>query len=236
MRNTDSQMKWLLMISGLLLLLGGLSVGFLGHVEVMWVSLWAFIALSIAANLDRIEALMASKSGIEIRTRAVIARAEVTLCELQLLAQQMAQLTLSLVKRSGRIGGYSDVEEDRIRDSVLEVLKRIGIAEKELSSILAEWHRFVEFDYGHAILGGSTIPANIDDATLKDWKQLRAGGVVEIPLPVTIREFLIQHKLMSNERDEYLKDYEHYRVHRTHRRPEVWRERRLWGRLTRSNE
>jgi len=89
-----------------------------------------FVALLVAANLDRISEFKASKSGFEARTREVrevIAEAKSTVSELQLLARNIGELTLSLVKRSGRFGGYNEDEKEKIKSSVLDVLRKVGI-------------------------------------------------------------------------------------------------------------
>lgn len=223
-------MKWFLSITAISVLIGGLAVGFLGELAVMSAAMLGFVALLIAANLDRIAEFKATKSGIEARTRDVIAKAESTLDELQLLARNVGELTLSLVMRSGRIGGYDDDEQDKIKGSVLGVLRKVGIHEAEFPEILAEWNRFIEFDYSHAILGGHLVPENAPNA-MGEWKALRRGSVADAPTPNEIREFLTKHGFMTDQLEEYLLDYEHFRQHKQHRRPEVWKQRHGWGRL-----
>jgi hypothetical protein len=224
-------MKWALTISAIVVLIAGLVVGFFGHVGVMTAAFFGFVGLLITANLDRVSEFKASGAGIEAKTREVIARAENTLSELQLLARNIGELTLSLVKRSGRIGGYGDGEQEEIKKSVFEVLKKVGIPESELPKVLREWNRFIELDYSHAILGGNIIPENVDNGILAEWKALRRGGIDHVPGPEEIREFLNKHGFMTEELDGYLKDYEYFCTHKNHRRPEVWSHREQWGRL-----
>ncbi len=228
-------MKWFLTIAGLLLFVTALVAGFFGApTPVMFFALLGLVAFLVAANLPQISEFKASVSGIEAKTRdvrAVIARAESTLSELQLLARTVAEVTLSLVKRSGRMGGYADDEADRIKTSVLEVLKKVGVPEADFPSILSEWYRFTEFDYAHFILGGGTIPDTRDHAIIEEYKKLRHGGINDIPTPGTLRSFLTEHNFMTDKIDEYLKDYEHFLAYRVHRRPEVWADRQHWERL-----
>lgn len=224
-------MKWLLTISGLLILAAGLALGFLGHLSVLTVAFFAFIALLVAANLDRISEFKASRSGVEAKTREVIARAESTLSEIQLLARTVGEVTLSLVSRTGRWDGYSDDEEEAIKAMIVGVLKKIGVAESEIPKILATWRTTIEFDYAHFVLGGSTIPDGATNDVIAEWKGLREGGFERIPTPEQLREFLVRHGFMNDHLQEYLLDYEHYRLHGEHRRPLVWKERKKWGRL-----
>lgn len=220
-------MKVFLIISGIMILLGGLAVGFLGYPGVMTIAFFGFIGLLVVANLDRISEIKASSSGIEAKTREVrevIARAESTLSELQLLARNVAEVTLSLVKRNGRMGGYDDDEADRIKSSVLAVLKKVGIPEADFPDILREWNKFTEFDYAGFILGHN-LPDTKDHAIVEEWKNLRHGGINQIPTPATLRSFLTKHNFMTEALDEYLKDYEHFLAYKVHRRPDVWAQR-----------
>lgn len=222
-------MKWVLTTSAIIVLIAGLVVGFIGHIEVMITAFFGFVGLLFAANLDRVSEFKASSSGIEAKTREVIARAENTLSELQLLARNIGELTLSLVKRSGRISGYGDGEQEEIKKSVIEVLKKVGIPESELPKVLRDWNRFIEFDYSHVILGGNMIPQTDDNAILAEWNALRKGGIDRVPRPEEIRQFLNKHGLMTEELDGYLKDYEYFCTYKNHRRPEVWSQREQWG-------
>jgi len=224
-------MKWFLTISAILAFAASMAFGYLGHDGLLVAGLVAFIALLVTANLDRISEFKASRSGIEARTREVVERAETAVSELQLLATQVAELSLSLVKRQGRWGGYSDDEQDAIRTSVLGVLAKLRLPERTIDSVLQEWHRVVEFDYSHHILGGSTIPDNAAPEVLAEWKALREGGLSNYPSPETLRTFLSKQEYMTTELEELIKDYEYYKVNRTHRRPDVWRDRENWGRL-----
>jgi hypothetical protein len=113
--------KVFLSIVAVLILIGGLAAGFFGDYWVMVMAFSGFVGCLIAANLDRISEFKASRSGVEAKTREVIARAEITLRELQLLARRVTELSLSLVKRSGRFGGYSDEEQDQIKNDLISV-------------------------------------------------------------------------------------------------------------------
>ena len=229
-------MKWFLTICGIVVLVAGLVLSFFGaSTWVMPLALAGLVALLIFANLDQISKFKVSGSGIEATTRearAVIAEAKSTLSELQLLARNVGEVTLSLVMRSGRMGGYADAEAEKIKTSVLDVLKKVGVPEAELPSVLADWNRFTEFDYAHFILGGSTVPDTKHNTIVEEWKKLRAGGISNIPTPDSIRAFFVKHNVLTAKLDEYLKDYEYFLVHKLHRRPEVWAERQHWGRLT----
>lgn len=224
-------MKWFLSIFAVLSLGAGMTFAYLGHDAILVVGVVGFVALLVAANLDRISEFKASGTGIVARTREVVERAENAITELQILAEQVATLSLSLVKRQGRLGGYTDDEQDEIRKSVLEVLTKVGVAEKKMPAILKDWHRFTEFDYAHGILGGNHIPDAAPPAVMAEWKSLHSRGIERITTPDEIRTFLLTHNYITQPLEELLTDYAHYRSHRVHRRPEVWRDRANWRHL-----
>ena len=223
-------MKWFLSISAIAALTAGITLGFMGDKSVLWACFMASGALLFVANLDRIEAIKASPSGFEAKTRDLITRAEHTLSELQLLAKLVSEMTLSLVKRQGRWGGYEDTEQERVKEIVLNVLTKIGVDTSSFPELLKEWHMITEFDYAHAILGGSHTPTTDSSETMAKWKSLR-NGFEKIPSATEIGKFLNESNLTNEGVEEYLVDYEHYQRTRTHRRPDVWKNRENWGSL-----
>ena len=221
-------MKWFLSIIAVLALAAGMGFGYLGHTGLLIAGLFAALAFLVTANLDRISEFKASKTGIEARTREVVARAETAVEELRILAEQLAELSLSLVKRQGRIGGYSDDEQESIQSSILDVLRKLGVPESTFPGILKDWHRLTEFDYAHYIMGGNLVPQGASAEVASEWKQLRHRGIAHLPVPAEVCAFLSKNDYLTSELEELLQDYEHYRTHRTHRRPQVWRERQHW--------
>ena len=224
-------MKYLLTITSIVILAGGLWIGLNGHSAVMTISFVASMAFLFTANLDRISEFRASGSGIEAKTREIIAQAETTLTELQVLAKIMGTLTLSLVKRSGRLSGYADDEQELIRASVLNVLEKVGIPKAEIPGVLDEWHTYTEYDYAQAIFDSTHVPDNAEPQIMEEWRALRSRNILKIPTPSEIRSFLEKYGFMTEDLNGYLKDYEHYREFKVHRRPDVWKERKHWGHL-----
>ena len=211
-----------------------LGIGFWGGWNelsgVLIIGFLSFGFLLFISHLDQISEFKASSTGIEAKTREVITKAENAIIELQSLARIFAETTLSSVKRAGRIGGYSDDDEKRIKDEVLNVLSEIGVQESEYDSVLSDWHKFTKFDYSMYILGHSTIPQGFDDnAIQKEWKALRDFN--NISSPEVIKEFLEKWGLLDKEKEEQLADYEYYIKRGEHRRPDVWADRKNWGNL-----
>ena len=155
-------MKWLLTLSAIAALAAAMTLGYLGHTDLLIAGLVASLAFLVTANLDRVSEFKASAGGIEARTREVVNRAEGAIAELRVLALHIAEVSLTLAMRQGRWDGFSDEELERLQLSVVSNLERLGIPEERRRRAFKEWHCVVEFDYAHLILGGSRVP---DDAT-----------------------------------------------------------------------
>lgn len=212
-------------------LCAAIASGVLDHGFATGAGLIGSLAFLFAANLDRISEFKASGSGFEARTRDVISRAENTIQELQVLATRIAELSLTLVKRTGR-GDFSENEEDAIKADILSLLRQLNVPEGQVASALKGWHEVVEFDYAFFILGQGA-PCEVDDETSKTWRSLREGGIANRADPESIRKFLQEATLLTPEREALLLDYEHYRKFRKHRRPDTWADRQAWGALRR---
>jgi len=199
-------------------------------------SKWAFItaiASLLFANLDRFRRFKLDKSGIEAETREVVKEAKSTIKELQDLSKIMASTILGLVKRSGRWGGYSYDEKEKVKNETLGVLERLRISDEDVETVVAKskWHEFTELDYVHHILGGSYIPQALPDSRIPEWKELRHRSVDNLPKPDELVEFLRKCSLLSDDAKELIKDYEYYIKHRKQRRLEVWKNREKWSHL-----
>ena len=161
----------------------------------------------------------------------MVNRAEGAIAELRILALHMAEVSLSLAMRQGRWDGYSDDELDKLQLSVVSNLERLGIPEEQRLLVFKDWHRVVEFDYAHFILGGSRIPDGASPEVMNNWTALREGGISRYPSPDALQQFLAESGFLSTARADYLEDYRHYIKEHQHRRPNVWRDRQNWGHL-----
>jgi hypothetical protein len=225
-------MKWFLTVGAMASLIAGMTLDVMGHTGSLIVGFLAFCLLLCCANLDRIAEFQASAGSITAKTRDVVERAETAISELQVLACQVASLSLSLVQRQGRIGGYTDTEADHLLVSTVDVLKKLKVGDSKIEEALNDWHNIVEFDYGYAILGGSYVPEGDNKEARADWGKLRDGGIEGRPSPRDIESFLVKHDFMDDTLKELLIDYKHYIAYRKHRRPDVWKLRRTWPRLS----
>lgn len=200
----------------------------LGKSEAGWMTLISAIIVMLGTRFDAIEEI--SLGPLRAKLRKQVEEAEQVITAIRALATQVASTTLSLVKRSGRLGGYDDEEEEAIRIEVHDLLKQLGVGESEVNDTLNEWHRFTELDYSLFTLGGTQVPKDLPQEHQPRWKELRSGGVKKIPLPEELKEFFEQAGMLTSEREELIKDYEFYLKNRKHRRPDHWGKRREWSR------
>lgn len=229
-------MKWLLTISALVSLAVGLTLGTFGHLQVLWAAVGAALFLLVCANADRIAELSATRDGITAKTRDLVLRTEGAISELQMLAAQLAALGLSLIKRQGRFGGYKVEEEQRLKASTLEVVRRLGVQETEIRYAMSDWHAMEDFDYVQGILGNSRVPEPHSEKGLyEEWQRLRSLPYRDAATPAVILAFLTKYQFLDPFRKELIEDYEHYIRHREHRRPGVWAEHLHWPSLDRSH-
>ncbi|KVM64124.1 hypothetical protein WJ59_20415 [Burkholderia gladioli] len=198
----------------------------------VWPGLWLFVATLVAANIDRFERLKAGSSGFEFEAKKVVEEARTTVAEMQLLAKHLASISLSLVKRSARIGGFPAAQEEKIREQTIELLRRTDVPEADFDDVLEEWHRWVLTDYVFGILGNSMVPGHIDQSGKNEWSEMR-GRAFEDNRPTVdeLTTWLGRHNFLTPERQGYLDDYAHYIQHKQHRRFEVWERHSEWPRL-----
>lgn len=221
-------MKLFLMVASLLTLAVSMWTGYEGHTGVMSVGFAAFFLLLMAAHIEHLAEFGASGGKLYAKTREVVRRAEIAITDLQLLAQHVATLSLSLIKRQGRLGGYSDPEEAQMREAITGLLVKLGLSQDQIKETLHHWHEIEEFDYVAGILGNYRVPSPHSPALEAEWKKLRGDSFGASPAPDVVRDFLRKHGYLTPEREELIKDYEYFLIHRKHRRPAVWADRQHW--------
>ena len=229
-------MKWTLTIAAFATLTAGITLGAFGHWQILVICFFSFVLFLLCANLDRIAEISASPDGLTAKTRELVQRTEGAINELQLLAAQLAALGLSLIKRQGRFGGYSVIEEQRLKSDMLDVIGRLGVPATDIQAALSDWHAVEEHDYVQGILGNGRIPgANDNQDLIKEWKQIRRFSFGHAPEPSTLRAFLTKHELLDDDREALIQDYEYYRLTKQHRRMDVWEAHLNWPPLARNS-
>jgi len=177
-------------------------------------------------NLDKFKSFKAA--GVE----ATLKDAQVALQESRELVLTVSKMLLSLVKRTGRLGGFPPAKEREFRDSIDRILARVNASDSERKQVFEDWELFIKIDYVFGILG-HTIPDFSGDANAGtgEWKALRerTGERLDPPSADELDDFLRRYKFLSGEISELAQDYRHYLQNAKHRRPEVWERRHDWG-------
>lgn len=194
-----------------------------GKSEAGWVSLVCGVILLVASRFADIEEL--SIGPLKTKLVRQIQEAEQALEAVRALTAKTAETSLSLVKMSGRLGGFSDEQEEEILSSFRQLMNELGVDDATKDRAEAFWHQTVEYDYGHLALGGNQVPQDADPEESREWKLLRRGGFEERPRPEAIEAFLNRTGYMNETSKEFLEDLNYYIENRQHRRPEFWKER-----------
>lgn len=169
----------------------------------------------VFANLDRISAISASTSGINI----ALGRAEVSIAQLTRLIRMSATLQLAIVQRTGRWDGFNAEEKETFLNESVSLLREAGISEGEIRDLrFKTWDRFELYDYVIGILSGGHVPQPHDQAVQKEWESFMQ--LDPLPSAKAMRDFLQKYGALADDREELIKDYEYYEANRTHRRPD----------------
>ncbi len=179
------------------------------------------LAFLFVANIKNIKKAKASKDGFEFEARDIIQKAEITIREMHELSKLVAQTALSLVKRSSRMGGYPEDEQETIKENVLNLLSQLGVKKEEQEKLLSEWYEYTKIDYVLLILGSQT-PSKWAKEEYQKWQEMRKDLKTNRPTPAQIKELLKRNNALSELHEEAIKDYEHYLQHKKHRRPDFW--------------
>lgn len=190
---------------------------------------------ALIGNLDTIEWLKASLSGIEAKTREAEKAAEsarVALTEFHVLAEMTGALLIELIAGGGRFGGGPSDHQDERRGRIIETLKKIGLSAEAVKRVNAGDKFFVSIDYSLGILNRISK----SEACSPELKKLAAEWLTRWnnenfrPTPDDFAKLFEETPCGDPEIANLLEDYRYYRAHEEHRRPDVWNKRHAWHR------
>lgn len=193
--------------------------GLHGHLLLAILYFVASMAFLFVANLDSIIKNKTPKEGFETEARELIQKAEVTIIEMQNLAKLVSRTALSLIKRSGRLGGYPEEEQEALKESFLELLKDLHLSKEERENVLEEYNRFIEQDYVFLLLE-SHIPINWPKEELQKRRDM-LNMIPSCPSPERIEDLLIRNESLSKNHKDILEDFKYFRKFKEYRRPEM---------------
>lgn len=191
-------------------------------ISVASVSTIAFLAFMFFSFIDKISSFKAGFTGFEAQTRDVVKKAEGTIEELQLLGKEVIVILLSLMKRTGRMGGFSDNEEENIKNKMTEVLKRLEFSQQEIDGFYRESDIFKIdcFDYVSKIL--RLFRTSLDD---NEYKKLPENDLQCPPSPESLSSFLCNVEKNKDTISLWVEDYSYYQENGKHRHPVNWQQR-----------
>lgn len=224
-QGTQITHRWPYYAAALAFVAVGYYVGWIGKDTLVVPSFLVALVCIALANLDRFKSFKAA--GVE----AVLRDAQVAVQESRDLALLVAQMLLSLVKRTGRIGSFSPAQEKEFEEAVDRILTQFNVTGAERREIFKDWDMFIKADYVFGILGGSTLPQFQSDGGVGGaaWEALRQrAGQADFPAPEELTQFLERYGFLAAERKELIEDYSYFLKHLKHRRPEVWERRKEW--------
>lgn len=191
-----------------------------------WQIMAVLVAFSTAclffANLSTFETFILGPSGLEIKRFKE--KAEKDLQNMQReMAETLSDLALYQVKMAGRLGGLPREQQLEIQSRLKKLLENVESNPSTINEIFEKnCYPIDEFDYGMAALGGNQIPKDLPKEHLKEWEELRKGGIKNRPTPEQIEAFWKKFDLLTTDRQEKIEDYKYYLSHRTHKRLEHW--------------
>jgi hypothetical protein len=232
MSSTKEGFKWgntALGIAAIVTFAYTLVLGALGQSVVMGISVVIFFGILFFLNLSKFASFKASASGLEAQTRENVVKVEATLAQLQNMAGVLGKITVSLLVRHSRLGSFTDAEHDKCRGEIKAVLQSLGLSDFQIEECFSDIHKYTKYDYVFHILGDSRAPSHLGHDAIEEWKQFRHRVSQNTPTPQELENFLKKYGLLNSEREEQLKDYEHYIRKHLHRRPEEWARREEWS-------
>ncbi|MBW2005689.1 MAG: hypothetical protein JRI72_14030 [Deltaproteobacteria bacterium] len=194
--------------------------GFKGYLELPILCFLASLAFLFIANLKNIKKAKASKDGFEFEAKEVIGRAEVTITEMQNLSKLVSKTALSLIKRSGRMGGYPVEEQEALKESFLSLLSDLNLSNEDREYVLEEYNKFIEIDYVFLLLGNH-VPTNWSTGEQQKRKEMLKDVISSYPTPEEIESLLERNNSLSDNHKEILEDYKYFRDNKKYRRPEM---------------
>jgi hypothetical protein len=223
--------------AGFFLLLGwGLALGpsadwsVTGHAGVAFLS---GVVCALIGNLDRIEMVRASLSGIEAKTReAAIAveQARVAQKEFHILAEMTGKLLIEGMASSGRMGSGPIQYDEQRREDVVRALRAVGLDDGAVRRVRAGDKYWVSIDYSLGIL--RTIkksPLCSEDLKRSGSEMLGRWNREDFrPTPSDFEAVLRVTPCEDQSVVELVRDYQYYVQHEQHRRPDVWMNRKVW--------
>lgn len=218
-------------MSIVLFLAMGYAVLFVKDVAGGGILLLAAVVCAFIGHIDKVESFQASVSGVQAKIREadrVVGEAKSALTELHKFAEMASTMLINMLSGEGRLGGRSPKEIEEERTRILESLKFIGLADEAIKKVSLADEKWVAVDYAIGILhtlrkSTTCSPEQRQVATemLERWNNEDYH-----PTPDDFSEKFKQKGVTDPVVLDLVEDYKYYMKTGTHRRPNVWMDRR----------
>jgi len=187
------------------------------------------IVLFFLSALDRLKSFSISISKLlelQAETRGVVREAKDVTNELRSLAKILGAEVLKLLVGGGRYGGSGRSAEifDRT-ETLVGVLRTVGISESDINNIRKGTHHWLVIDYCSVI--SKLADAKRDSESNPIWNEFwtQWSNTTERPPADIVEKWLRKNGWIDNEIEEWIKDYRHFRETGEHRRQDHFRNR-----------
>ncbi len=217
--------RWTIWVGLLLVIVGPVLLLAEQESDAGWAAMFAGLIFMMASRFEDVQEIGLASFRMKMFERRVD-QLEGVVRDIKRLAKESSRLALASIQFSGRMGGFTDDYKTRVLVDTRRLLNELDVTPEEIAEVESLWHATVEFDYAHWATGMNMVPDDLPKHLSTNWKELRRGGVEGRATPEEIRTFFLDADMLTPEREEILKDYEHYIATRQHRREDVWRRRR----------
>lgn len=190
-----------------------------------WAVMLAGLIFMAASRFEDVQEIALASFKMKLFERRV-GEVEVSVRDMRRLAKENARLALASIQFAGRLSGFPEEFKSKVLADTRQLLTDLNVTASEIADVESLWHATVEFDYASWATGHNKVPVDLPELFHQRWKELKMGGIENRSTPQRIRTFFVDAGMLTPERDEILKDYEHYVLTRQHRRENLWRRRR----------
>jgi hypothetical protein len=182
--------------------------------------------------MARLEGLSKFKVGfMEAEMKQVIEEANATLEQLRSVASSVAKSALLDSMAANFILGTPIENRLAIHDQIIESLKGVGLSDKEMSDVTDMWNRGIGMLFQMAIYhkmtgghrSGEAKYNKVTAAMANKFQAMYDISKWKAASPQELKQFLVEHKLLTDETSQLVEDYQHFFNTRDIRSKDVFR-------------
>lgn len=155
--------------------------------------------------------------------------------ELKILAKVQSEVTLELIQAKNRFSSFFGDYEQKMYDSIENMLTKFGFKSEEIKKIQLGWHNWVEHDYISNLITNSIDHHEIPEDKRKKWElarkdiQEKIKNINSIHIqPDELRSIFKELGGYKENVKTIIDDLEYYKKNKKHRDLEQWKNRQKW--------